>query len=48
MYYVYVLLTIDESKNFYIGFTENIEKRLKEHNEGLNMSTKHCKWELVY
>lgn len=39
MYYVYVLLS-EKDKNFYIGFTENIDQRLDEHNSGKNVSTK--------
>ena len=39
MYYVYVLLS-EKDNNFYIGFTENIDQRLDEHNAGKNVSTK--------
>jgi len=39
MYYVYVLLS-GKDNNFYIGFTENVEQRLDEHNAGKNRSTK--------
>ncbi len=39
MYYVYVLLS-NKDRNFYIGFTENVEQRLDEHNAGKNVSTK--------
>lgn len=39
MCYVYVLLS-EKDNNFYIGFTENIEQRLDEHNSGKNVSTK--------
>ena len=39
MYYVYVLLS-KKDDNFYIGFTEDIQQRLDEHNEGKNVSTK--------
>ena len=40
MWFVYVL----RSKNhpfIYIGYTGDLERRLKEHNEGLSQSTKH-------
>ena len=49
MYYVY-LIQHSESKEFYIGFTENVEKRLKDHNLGQNESTnrKSGEWFLVY
>jgi hypothetical protein len=33
MHYVYVLLS-EKDKNFYIGFSENINQRLDEHNAG--------------
>jgi len=39
MYYVYVLIS-QKDKNFYIGFSENLEQRLDEHNSGKNISTK--------
>ena len=39
MYYVYVLLS-NKDHNFYIGFTENIQQRLDEHNAGKNASNK--------
>ena len=39
MYYVYVLLS-EKDSNFYIGFSENVEQRLDEHNAGKNVSTK--------
>jgi len=39
MYYVYVLLSLRDRK-FYIGFTSDLKRRLKEHNAGKNVSTK--------
>jgi putative endonuclease len=39
MHYVYVLLSLKDEK-FYIGFTNDLERRLKEHNSGKNISTK--------
>ena len=48
MYYVYALLS-DKDNNFYIGFTENIEQRLDEHNTGKNVSTKNRRpFKLIY
>jgi putative endonuclease len=48
MYCVYVLRSLKDRK-FYTGVTKNIEKRLSEHNEGLNKSTIHRgPFELVY
>jgi putative endonuclease len=48
MYFVYVLLSLQDKK-FYIGFTENVERRLADHNAGRNTSTK-CRrpFELMY
>ena len=48
MFYTYVL----QSKNYeelYIGYTDNIKRRLVEHNQGLNLSTKrYIPWEIIY
>ena len=40
MWYVYVLRST-RSPFIYIGHTEDLERRLGQHNEGLNLSTKH-------
>ena len=40
MFYVYVIKSKKDSK-LYIGFTNDLRKRLAEHNQGLNKSTKH-------
>ena len=40
MYYLYILKSQKDKKS-YIGTTENIEKRLKNHNAGRVKSTKH-------
>lgn len=39
MYTVYVLKSLSTSKH-YIGYTSDLEKRLKEHNQGKTKSTK--------
>jgi putative endonuclease len=39
MFYTYILQSLKDS-GIYIGHTENIEVRLKEHNSGKNSSTK--------
>ncbi len=39
MYYVYVLQS-QKDKNFYIGFTNNLQKRIEEHNSGISKATK--------
>ncbi|MBI2442967.1 MAG: GIY-YIG nuclease family protein [Candidatus Levybacteria bacterium] len=38
MLYVYVLL--DKNKNFYIGYTGDLKKRVKEHRDGSVFATK--------
>ena len=38
MFYVYVLQSLKDMQ-FYVGCTNNMEKRLKEHNSGLVKST---------
>ena len=50
VYYVYLLKTLDGFyKKSYVGFTNNIKKRLHKHNSNLGAkSTKGYKWELVY
>jgi putative endonuclease len=40
MWYAYILRSLE--KDFtYVGFTSNLNRRLSEHNKGLNQSTKH-------
>jgi len=39
MYYVYVLISLKDYR-FYTGYTNNLKGRLKQHNQGLNFSTK--------
>ncbi|MBI3386056.1 GIY-YIG nuclease family protein [Candidatus Gottesmanbacteria bacterium] len=47
-FYVYVLRS-KLNDEFYIGLTRNLIRRLKEHNLGLNQSTKANKpWKLAY
>ena len=50
MYYVYVLKSLRyKNIKIYIGFTSNLRKRLKEHNDGKNKSTRYgIPWKLVY
>ena len=48
MYYTYVLLSENDQK-LYIGFTNELEKRLIEHQDGLVASTAHRRpLELIY
>jgi putative endonuclease len=48
MFYVYVIRSLSHAKRYYIGFTENIDQRVKEHNEGKSLHTaKYGPWELA-
>ena len=48
MYYVYVIYSPSHNR-YYKGLTQDIEKRLREHNQGHTRSTKAFKpWVLVY
>ncbi len=39
MYFAYVLLSLKDGKRYY-GCTENLDRRIKDHNAGLVKSTK--------
>lgn len=48
MYYIYILKSKFFNKS-YVGKTDNVERRLKEHNSGKSIYTKRYKpWELLY
>ena len=48
LFYVYVLQSI-KNNGLYIGYTNDLRKRLKEHNRGLNFSTKsYLPWQLIH
>jgi putative endonuclease len=48
MFYTYVLKS-DKNEELYIGYTQNLKTRLKEHNQELNLSTKrYAPWALIY
>ena len=48
MFYTYVLFSISK-RRFYIGSSSDLRKRLSEHNQGENTSTKFGKpWSLIY
>ena len=40
MYYVYILIS-KKDNNFYIGYSDDLRRRFKEHQEGKVKSTKH-------
>ncbi|MDC6367348.1 MULTISPECIES: GIY-YIG nuclease family protein [Flavobacteriaceae] len=48
IFYVYVLYS-EKNDRYYVGLTTNIGRRLNEHNNGKNTSTKaYLPWEVVY
>lgn len=48
-FYVYVLESKKKEGGLYIGYTNDLKKRIKEHNQGLNTSTKPFRpWQLIY
>jgi putative endonuclease len=48
MYFVYVLQS-EKDGRLYKGFTEDLKRRIKEHNNGKNKSTKgYIPWKLIY
>ncbi len=48
MYSIYIIKSM-QKKQYYIGCTDNIIRRLSEHNKGLSQYTKgKGPWELVY
>lgn len=48
MWHVYVLWS-ESSKLHYVGITQNIERRLPEHNSGKSKFTSgHSPWKLIY
>jgi len=48
MYIVYVLKSKSSQKS-YVGFTDNLERRFKEHNSGKSYYTKkYVPWEVFY
>ena len=47
MYWVYVLTNFDSSRR-YVGHTNNIKRRLQEHNSGHTRSTKNQKCRVIY
>ena len=48
MFYVYCLES-EKYDEHYFGYTKDLKRRFKEHNQGLNFSTKkYIPWELIY
>ncbi|MBI2462880.1 MAG: GIY-YIG nuclease family protein [Candidatus Spechtbacteria bacterium] len=49
MYYIYIIQSINSPKQFYTGFSENINNRLDDHNSGKSTHTNKFKpWRLIY
>ena len=47
-FYVYILKSLKDGK-LYIGYTNNLKSRIKEHEKGLNFSTKYrLPFKLIY
>lgn len=47
MYYVYMLQNVRNETDFYMGYSSDLEKRIQQHSEGKNASTKGKKWCVV-
>lgn len=48
MYYVYIIKSINHSEQIYVGCTEDINKRLSNHNSGTTPHTaKYKPWKLI-
>ena len=48
MHYVYVIQNEADAADFYIGSTNDLRRRLVDHNEGRSWSTRGRKWAVVY
>ncbi|MEK9731775.1 MAG: GIY-YIG nuclease family protein [Pelagibacteraceae bacterium] len=49
MYYVYMLLSKDNLKHTYVGYTNNLIKRVKLHNTGNGAKfTRGRSWKVIY
>ncbi|MDC0125372.1 GIY-YIG nuclease family protein [Candidatus Pelagibacter sp.] len=49
-YYVYILINIDSKSNpTYVGYTSDVQKRLKQHNTSKGAKfTRGRKWKIIY
>ena len=47
MFYVYVIQA-EVDQRFYLGYSSDLKRRVKAHNQGANKSTKYSQWRLVY
>jgi putative endonuclease len=47
MFHVYILRSLSDKDRWYVGFTEDMNQRLKDHNAGhCTHTTKHRPWRL--
>jgi len=47
MYYTYILQSIEHPEHFYVGYTDDLARRLKQHNSGNSIYTnKFRPWKL--
>ena len=47
MFYVYILQSIEQPEHFYVGYTDDLKRRFKQHNSGNSIHTNKFKpWEL--
>lgn len=48
MFYTYILQS-NKNSQLYVGYTSDLKRRIREHNQGLNFSTKkYMPWEIIY
>lgn len=49
MFHIVYVLQSEQDGGLYTGYSSNLKKRFKEHNSGLNFSTKHSKpWRIIF
>ncbi|MDD4995230.1 MAG: GIY-YIG nuclease family protein [Patescibacteria group bacterium] len=49
MYYVYIIQSLKFSNRYYTGFSENVHKRLDDHNNGKSVHTnKYGPWKIIF
>ena len=49
MFYTYVIVSEIKGLRFYVGLTDDVEARLKQHNNGHSQSTKgYTPWQLFF
>lgn len=48
MYFVYILKSVNHTKS-YVGITDDLERRLNQHNSGYHLFTKrYMPWNIIY